>query len=118
MLSKPNRLKKNVQFNYIYKKGSKSFSKHLTLVFVKSKINAPKLGFSISKKIGNAVVRNLVKRRLRANITLLLPFLATGHNYVIVAKQGINECDFWELNKQLLALFTKAGLYENNNANS
>lgn len=118
MLSKQNRLKKNVQFNYIYKKGSKSFSKHLTLVFVKSKISAPKIGFSISKKIGNAVVRNLVKRRLRANIKLLLPSIATGHNYVIVAKQGIDECDFWELNRQLIALFTKAGLYESIDANS
>jgi len=48
---------------------------------------ALRLGFTASKKIGNAVVRNRAKRRLRAAASQLLPLLGrAGHDYVLVAR--------------------------------
>ena len=46
-----------------------------------------RIGFTASKKIGNAVIRNRAKRRLRAAASQLLPLLGrTGHDYVLVAR--------------------------------
>jgi ribonuclease P protein component len=54
-----------------------------------------RLGFTASKKIGNAVVRNRAKRRLRAAAYALLPLSGrTGHDYVLIARAGILVRDF------------------------
>ena len=96
MLKTENRLKKNKQFIFIYNKGLKAHSEHLTLMYVKSKFEEHKAGFSVSKKIGKAFVRNKVKRRMRE------AFKRTGNiknftNYVFVAKEGIENLTFSEL---------------------
>ncbi|HXS07191.1 MAG TPA: ribonuclease P protein component [Rhizomicrobium sp.] len=54
-----------------------------------------RLGFTASKKIGNAVARNRAKRRLRAAAYALLPLSGReGHDYVLIARQGILVRDF------------------------
>ncbi len=54
-----------------------------------------RVGFTASKKIGNAVARNLAKRRLRAAAYALLPLSGrAGHDYVLVARAGILVRDF------------------------
>jgi ribonuclease P protein component len=54
-----------------------------------------RLGFTASKKIGNAVARNRAKRRLRAAAYTLLPLSGRdGHDYVLIARQGILVRDF------------------------
>jgi ribonuclease P protein component len=57
--------------------------------------NTLRLGFTASKKIGNAVARNRAKRRLRAAAYALLPLSGrAGHDYVLVARAGILVRDF------------------------
>ena len=46
------RLRKNKEFNYIYKKGDRVSTEHFTLFVVKSKYEKFKIGFSVSKKLG------------------------------------------------------------------
>ena len=65
MIKSINRLRKNKHFKYVYKHGETKGYKLLLLTFVKSKISEPKVGFSVSKKIGKSVVRNKVKRRIK-----------------------------------------------------
>ena len=59
------RLKKTSQFSYIYRKGERKGSKNFILFSVKSKYDNYKIGYSISKKIGKANQRNLLKRRMK-----------------------------------------------------
>jgi len=61
-----------------------------------------RLGFTASKKIGNAVARNRAKRRLRAAAYALLPLSGReGHDYVLVARQGILVRDFAALRNDI-----------------
>jgi ribonuclease P protein component len=60
-----------------------------------------KVGFTASKKVGNAVKRNLAKRRLRALFLEIYEEVSTGA-YVLVAKNQINETDYEFLKKSLL----------------
>lgn len=61
-----------------------------------------RLGLTVTKKIGNAVVRNRMRRRFRALAQALLPELARpGHDYVIIGRAGGIERDFDHLEQEL-----------------
>ena len=99
------RLKKNSQFNYIYKKGERVHTENFTLFVVKSKFSCYKIGFSISKKLGKANKRNKLKRRMREIVrNLQVPSFC---NYVLLAKENATSLEFCDLKKELEKLFEK-----------
>ena len=86
----------------------------LTLELTKTPDNALKagqarIGFTASRKIGNAVARHRAKRRMRAAARERLPLSArTGHDYVLVARAGILTRDFQALLGDLTAAMAAA----------
>lgn len=112
MIPKENRLKKNSQFNYIYKHGLSKHSKFLSVSYIKTKFSPFKVGVTVSKKIGNSVVRNQVKRHLRESVRLELKNFDEKHNYIFIARKGINELDFNSIRKTVVKLLMKANLYK------
>ncbi len=100
------RLKKKKQFAYIYKKGTRKSTKYLSLFSVESKFSCFKIGYSVSKKIGKANVRNKVKRRLK-EIVRNSTFPKNYRNYVLMAKEGIENLTFLELQNQVKEIFSK-----------
>ena len=100
------RLKKNSQFNFIYRKGERFSSKHFNLYIVKSKFQNYKIGYAISKKVGKAWNRNLLRRRLK-EIVRLNNLPQNGFNYVLQAKVGAGELDYHKIEEQILFIFTK-----------
>jgi ribonuclease P protein component len=68
-----------------------------------------RIGFTASRKIGNAVARNRAKRRMRAAAATRLPLSArAGHDYVLVARTGILTRDFQALLGDLATAMTAA----------
>lgn len=110
MIQKEHRLKKNRHFSYIYKKGLAQFEKHLSLVYLKTKISPFKVGFSVSNKIGKSHVRNKVKRRLRESFREIMPNVSPDYNYIVVAKNGIENLSFQEIKSELISVLKKANL--------
>ncbi len=108
MLKKENRLTKRKEFAFVYRKGEQTSSKYLNLMTVPTKLTNARFGFSISKKIGKAYERNLLKRRLREIVKDLLPKINPKFNYVFIAKPGITQLDFLTLKNNLLYLLTKS----------
>lgn len=107
MLAKKNRLRKKKEFNFIYKKGEVFYSKFLALYIAKTKLKDSKIGFSVSNKVGNSVIRHKVKRRLsevvRKNISCL-----PVNNYIFVAKQGSENLTSLEFQDNFFYLLKKA----------
>ena len=111
MLPKSNRLKKRKEFAYIYKKGKRFNSKNLSLIETESKLNLTKIGFSVSNKIGKAVVRNKIKRQLRFIVRKQLNNLRIHQNFVLIAHPTIVECDFSKIEAEVIYLLKKGNLY-------
>lgn len=112
MLKKQFRLKKRKSFNYIYRKGRHIGNEALTLVFVYAKMkDSPiKIGFSVSKKIGNSVTRHKATRRMREAVKPLLSQIKPNHSIVFVAKEGIEKLKPDQIQEKMEGVLKKAQL--------
>ena len=72
----------------------------------------PKIGFSVGKKIGNAVVRNRTKRRMREALTPFIPSVRQGSRLIFIAKPPILDESFVSLGSSMRYLLKKAGAHE------
>ena len=100
------RLQKNKAFQYVYHRGRSAACHDLVMLVAKGR--STQVGFSVSKKVGNAVTRNKVKRRLRE---CFRPYLGDVKNglYIIVARPSAAEATFQSLQKDVRYLLRKHG---------
>ncbi len=102
MMKKRYRIKKEKDFKLIFKRG-KSYANRQFVVYLKDNDEIPhlRLGISVSKKLGNAVKRNQIKRRIRVfyqhHKTELKP-----REYVVIARNPVKDMDYHEMEKSLL----------------
>ena len=111
MLNRINRLRKRYQFNYVYKSGEHYSSEHIVLYVVPSKTKSIKVGFAVTKKVGHAVIRNKIRRRLREIVRIHLPNLKQCYNIIVVAKEHIVNANFEQLCFEINKLLKKANLF-------
>lgn len=109
MLPKKYRLNKRGSFTYVYARGTRKNGDKITLCFIPSSAPSPRIGFSVNNKIGHAVVRNLVKRRMRAIIAEEIPSLR-GCQAVFIARKGVDELSFDRLRAAMKNCLDKSGL--------
>ena len=102
------RLKRRASFMYVFRKGERTSSPDLTLIAARSR-EGLKIGLSVSKRVGNAVTRNRVKRLLREAIRPLEDSIAKSYLYVIVAAPSLAQRDFGEVSRQVRQVFERAG---------
>ena len=111
MLNKDLRLNKNKHYQYIYNHGEHVNGKYVTVFFAKTHYKPAKVGLSVSGKIGNAVTRNRIRRRLRVVAQNLYPQLSQKFNYIFVCKTDkCKDCDFEILQANVLECLKKGKL--------
>ena len=104
-------IKKNYEFRRVYNKG-KSAATSCVVVYCKPYRAADKnrLGITVGTKIGKAVVRNKIRRRIKEIYRLNEGKLKSGYDIVIVARVRSRDAEYLELEKDILKLCAKLGI--------
>ncbi|MDR2570242.1 MAG: ribonuclease P protein component [Oscillospiraceae bacterium] len=103
-------LTKNHEFKRLYNKGKSAVSKYTAVYTMRSGGDGNRLGITVSAKLGGAVQRNRIRRRLKEIYRLNEHTLRTGYSIVIVARQSCKDAKWSELESSVLTIFKKLGL--------
>ncbi len=107
------RLKRRAEFLYAARRGRRFATPGLVLQAVRAldaddQSTGANIGFTASKKVGNAVARNRAKRRLRGLVQDIMPQAAkSGHNYVLIARAGTLNRSYQDLQSDLQTALTR-----------
>ncbi len=110
MLKKTYRLKRRQDFRRVYQRGKSTANRAFVLCWRPNRCGVPRVGFSVSKKIGKAVERNRVRRRLREACRLEFGFFAPGYDYVLIARQGAKVATVAGLRQKISAALRQLAL--------
>jgi ribonuclease P protein component len=103
------RIKKREDFVRLQEKGSKVSARNLLLIFGEGLSSASRFGIVITRRLDTrSSVRNRVKRKIREVLRLNRCKLKGNFDILIIARQGITECSFQEIEKQILDSLRKA----------
>ena len=97
-------LKKNDDLRTVYKKGVSYANKYLVMYVLKNNQPINRIGISISKKVGNSVVRHRFCRLVRESYRLHEEVFNSGLDIVVVARTSAKECGYKEIESALLHL--------------
>lgn len=97
-------LKKYGDFQRVYRKGTSFANKYLVMYVLPAGTQKNRIGISVSKKVGNSVVRHRITRLIRESYRLNEEKFVEGIDIVIVARIGAKERNFFEIESAMLHL--------------
>ena len=97
-------LKKNSDFKKVYSQGKSFANKYLVMYVLENNLGKNRLGISVSKKVGNSVVRHRVTRLVRESYRLHEDIFNSGLDIVIVARNSTSSVGYFEIESALLHL--------------
>ena len=103
-------IKQNYEFRRLYSKGKSCANAYLVVYCRKNRAGRSRIGYTVSNKVGHAVVRNRIRRRLREIYRLHEQELTPGYDIVVVARVKAVYARYAQLDKSFLSLADKLGL--------
>ena len=111
MLPRQHRLTKNKDFARVAQQGKVIFGRELGLKYIKNDLAFSRFGVVVSLKISKkAVVRNKIKRRIRAILKENLSKITSGYDFMILTRLGVKDLDYSQIKDKFLRLFQKEKL--------
>jgi len=95
------RIRKRRDYVTVYQQGVRSNSEHFTIIARKNQVGSSRLGITVSKKVGNAVQRNRIKRLVREFFRLNRLRLSTPQDIVIIAKKDMPPLTYQDVCREL-----------------
>jgi ribonuclease P protein component len=110
-MKKSYRIKKNEDFQKIFRM-KKSVANRQFVIYImdKPEQNKFRVGLSVSKKLGNAVARNRIKRYIREAIKEMKNDIIGNRDFIVIARHPVSEMNFHEVKKSLLHVMKIAKL--------
>lgn len=105
-MKKDYRVKKNEEFSKIISQKNSLANKSFIIYVAQNKIDHVRLGISVSKKLGNAVVRNKIKRQIRSMAAEIVDLNSTN-DYIIIARKDYLLYNYEDNKKSLEKLMIK-----------
>jgi ribonuclease P protein component len=104
------RLRSNEDFKRVYKHGKSYWNRNLVIYLRKNELGYSRIGFTVTKKVGNSVVRNKVRRRMREIIRKNIDKISGEYDIILVPKKNVVDIDYQTLESAIIHIFKIAGL--------
>ncbi|HFL3828508.1 TPA: ribonuclease P protein component [Clostridioides difficile] len=116
-MDKEYRLRSNEDFIKVYTKGKNYWNRNLILYVKKNGLENSRIGFSITKKIGNSVVRNKIRRRMKEICRLNFNKIKVGYDIIFIPKKNVVNITYWDLESAMLHILKIGHLLKNKGEN-
>ena len=103
-------LKKNMDFQNVYKNGKSYANKYLVMYILENQMNSNRIGISVSKKVGNSVIRHRITRLIRESYRLQEEMFNSSLDIVVIARAAAREVGYNEIESALLHLGNLHGI--------
>ena len=97
-------LKKNMDFQNVYKNGKSYANRYLVMYVLENNLNKNRFGISVSKKVGNSVIRHRITRLIRESYRLQEDIFNSSLDIVVIARSNVREVGYKEIESALLHL--------------
>lgn len=105
-------LKKNSEFQTVYRGGKSLANRYLVMYVLKNEFGKNRIGISVSKKVGNSVVRHRITRLIRESYRLNEEKFETGYDFVVISRVTAKGKSYSEIESALLHLGRMHGICE------
>ena len=106
-------LKKNRDFQNVYNNGKSYANKYLVMYVLENNLNKNRIGISVSKKVGNSVIRHHITRLIRESYRLQEDVFNSSLDIVVIARSNAREVGYKEIESALLHLGGLHGILNN-----
>ncbi|EJO17803.1 MULTISPECIES: ribonuclease P protein component [Streptococcus] len=114
-MKKSFRVKREKDFKAIFKDGASFANRKFVVYQLENQQNHFRVGLSVSKKLGNAVTRNQIKRRIRHILQSVKGSLVEHVDFVVIARKGVETLEYAEMEKNLLHVLKLSKIYQEGN---
>ena len=114
-MKKSFRVKREKDFKAIFKDGTSFANRKFVVYQLENQQNHFRVGLSVSKKLGNAVTRNQIKRRIRHILQSVKGSLGEHVDFVVIARKGVETLEYAEMEKNLLHVLKLSKIYQEGN---
>lgn len=97
-------LKRNKDFQEVYKKGTSKANRYLVMYIYENGLSSNRLGISVSKKVGNSVVRHRLTRLIRESYRLHEEMFHSGWDIVVIARTNAKDISYHDMESALIHL--------------
>lgn len=113
-MQKELRLTRREDFNKVYRYGKSAANQQFVVYSLPNpRIERFRMGVSVSKKLGSAVVRNRIRRMVKEIVRLQAEKIRSHYDFVIIARKPVAELDYKQMEKSLLHALKRAQLLRN-----
>ena len=109
------RVKREKDFKAIFKEGTSFANRKFVIYRLENKQKHFRVGLSVSKRLGNAVTRNQIKRRIRHILQNAKGKISEDVDFVVIARNGVEALGYADMEKNLLHVLKLSKIYQEGN---